>query len=29
LGWVYHPDLIYRTAGYVTRMSGGVGGGRP
>jgi hypothetical protein len=28
--WVmFHPDSIYRTAGYVTRMSGGVGGGRP
>ena len=27
LGCVSHPDLLYRTAGYVTRMSGGVGGG--
>jgi hypothetical protein len=26
---MYHPDFICRTAGYVTRMSGGVGGGRP
>jgi hypothetical protein len=29
VGVMVHPDLIYRTAGYVTRMSGGVGGGRP
>jgi hypothetical protein len=29
LGCLYHPDGICRTAGYVTRMSGGVGGGRP
>jgi len=29
LGCVYHPDLLYRTAGDVTRLSGGVGGGRP
>jgi hypothetical protein len=28
-GVTYHPDNICRTAGYVTRMSGGVGGGRP
>ena len=29
VGVMAHPDAIYRTAGYVTRMSGGVGGGRP
>jgi len=29
VGVMAHPDLICRTAGYVTRMSGGVGGGRP
>ena len=29
VGVTYHPDSICRTAGYVTRMSGGVGGGRP
>jgi hypothetical protein len=29
LGCMYDPDSICRTAGYVTRMSGGVGGGRP
>jgi hypothetical protein len=29
LGVMAHPDSIHRTAGYVTRMSGGVGGGRP
>ena len=29
VGVVSHPDAIHRTAGYVTRMSGGVGGGRP
>ena len=28
-GCTDHPDGICRTAGYVTRMSGGVGGGRP
>ena len=27
LGVMDHPDFIHRTAGYVTRMSGGVGGG--
>jgi hypothetical protein len=29
VGVMAHPDAIYRTAGYVTRTSGGVGGGRP
>jgi hypothetical protein len=29
VGVMSHPDSICRTAGYVTRMSGGVGGGRP
>ena len=29
LGGTYPPDGICRTAGDVTRMSGGVGGGRP
>ena len=29
VGVMDHPDVIHRTAGYVTRMSGGVGGGRP
>jgi hypothetical protein len=29
VGVMDHPDFIHRTAGYVTRMSGGVGGGRP
>jgi hypothetical protein len=29
VGVMDHPDNICRTAGYVTRMSGGVGGGRP
>ena len=29
VGVMYHPDSIRRTAGYVTRLSGGVGGGRP
>ena len=29
VGVTYHPDNICRTAGDVTRMSGGVGGGRP
>ena len=29
VGVMAHPDGICRTAGYVTRMSGGVGGGRP
>jgi hypothetical protein len=29
VGVMDHPDSIHRTAGYVTRMSGGVGGGRP
>ena len=29
LGVMSHPDAICRTAGDVTRMSGGVGGGRP
>ena len=29
LGCAYHPDLICRTAVYVIRMYGGVGGGRP
>jgi hypothetical protein len=29
VGVMAHPDSICRTAGYVTRMSGGVGGGRP
>src|SRR5882724_9402924 len=29
LGCRYYPDSICRTAGEVTRMSGGVGGGRP
>jgi hypothetical protein len=29
LGGVYHPDVISRPAGDVTRLSGGVGGGRP
>ena len=28
VGVMVHPDLICRTAGYVTRMSGGVGGER-
>ena len=28
LGCTHHPDSICRTAGYVIRMSGGVGGGR-
>jgi len=27
LGCLDHPDAICRTAGYVIRMSGGVGGG--
>jgi hypothetical protein len=29
LGVMDHPDFIHRTAGDVTRRSGGVGGGRP
>ena len=29
LGCAYHPDLICRTAVYVIRMYGGVGGERP
>jgi hypothetical protein len=29
VGVMAHPDGICRTAGDVTRMSGGVGGGRP
>jgi hypothetical protein len=29
VGVTYHPDGLCRTAGYVTRLSGGVGGGRP
>jgi hypothetical protein len=29
VGVMDHPDFIHRTAGYVTRLSGGVGGGRP
>ena len=29
VGGMAHPDAIYRTAGDVTRLSGGVGGGRP
>ena len=29
VGEMTPPDSIHRTAGYVTRMSGGVGGGRP
>jgi hypothetical protein len=29
VGVMVHPDLIYRTAVYVTRTYGGVGGGRP
>jgi hypothetical protein len=29
VGVMAHPDGIHRTAGDVTRMSGGVGGGRP
>jgi hypothetical protein len=28
VGVMSHPDSIHRTAGYVTRMSGGVGGER-
>jgi hypothetical protein len=28
-GCIYHLDDICRTAGYVTRLAGGVGGGRP
>ena len=27
VGVMSHPDSIHRTAGYVTRMSDGVGGG--
>ena len=29
VGVMAHPDAICRTAGDVTRLSGGVGGGRP
>jgi hypothetical protein len=29
LGCIPYLDSICRTAGYVARMSGGVGGGRP
>jgi len=29
LGCTPHPDCTYRTAVYVIRMYGGVGGGRP
>jgi hypothetical protein len=29
VGVTYHPANLCRTAGYVTRTSGGVGGGRP
>jgi hypothetical protein len=29
VGVTFHPDIIRRTAGDVTRMSGGGGGGRP
>jgi hypothetical protein len=29
VGVMTHPDPHHRTAGYVTRMSAGVGGGRP
>ena len=29
VGVMSHPDSICRTAGYVTHLSGGVGGGRP
>ena len=29
VGVMAYPDAICRTAGYVTRMSGGLGEGRP
>jgi hypothetical protein len=29
VGVMFHPDSIYRTAGDVTRTSGGVGGREP